>query len=59
MTEKDNNIKSMIELRIANIGELGSMFVRYKAKSIKKLLEKYIRIYRAKRRRMRKAKRRK
>lgn len=39
MTDKEKNIKSMIKSRIANIDELGSKFVRYKTKSIKKLLE--------------------
>lgn len=39
MTDKESKIKSMIKSRIANIKELGSNFVRYKAKSIKKLLE--------------------
>lgn len=42
MTDKEIKIKSMIKSRIANIDELGSNFVRYKAKSIKKLLEKIL-----------------
>lgn len=39
MTDKEKKIKSMIKSRIANIDELGSNFVRYKAKLIKKLLK--------------------
>lgn len=42
MTNKEEKIKSMIKSRIADIDELGSNFVRYKAKSIKKLLEKIL-----------------
>ena len=39
MTDKEKKIKLMIKSRIANIDELGSNFVRYKAKLIKKLLK--------------------
>lgn len=39
MTDKENNIKTMIELIIANIDEFGHEFVTYKAVSMKELLE--------------------
>mgnify|MGYP004458106129 CR=1 FL=1 len=39
MEDKENNIKSMIELLIANIDEFDSEFVTYKADSMKLLLQ--------------------
>lgn len=39
MSNKENNIKSMIELIISNINEFDSKFVTYKVKSMKELLE--------------------
>ena len=39
MTDKENNIKSMIELCIANIDEFDSPFVTYKASSIQCLFK--------------------
>ena len=39
MSNKKNNIKSMIELIISNIDEFDSKFVTYKAESMKELLE--------------------
>lgn len=48
MTDKENNIKSMIKLIISNIDEFDSKFVTYKADSIKRLLEDTLEYIKAK-----------